>query len=327
MKALVTGGHGFLGSHIVERLLAEGLDVRVMASPWGKLHNLEHLLDDSRLEIARGNITERNSLDEAFAGVELVYHSAARVLDWGKWEWFDQTNVDGTKNVLDAAIQAGVQRFVQVSSVAVHEYTGFRDADPRSTPTGGSRLVSYARSKKLAEELVTESPLETVIVRPGLWPYGPRDPNFIKFVGPLKSGMFPMVKMGEKIINTAYAENLAQGMFLAGTVPAAAGKSYVIADEGAPTWREALTHLALSVGGPKPWMPMPAWLSVGLSNFVEWMWSTVAPKAEPPLTKYRGAVMNEDVHFSIEAAKTELGYLPEISWQEGIERTVAWLGK
>lgn len=325
MKVLVTGGHGFLGSHIVERLLAGGADVRVMASPWGKLHNLQHLIDNPKLEITRGDITDRTSLDGPFKDVELVYHSAARVLDWGKWEWFQTTNVDGTQNVLDAAEHAGVKRFVQVSSVAIHEYTGFKNADPRTTPVGGDRLVHYARSKHLAEKMVTDSALETVVVRPGLWPYGPRDPNFIKFVGPLKTGMFPLVKGGHKVINTAYAENVAEGMFLAGTVDQAAGRTYVIADEGAPTWREALTHLAATIGGPKPWMPMPAWVSVALSNFVEWMYSTVAPKKEPPLTSYRGAVMNEDVHFSIDAAKEELGYAPKISWQEGIERTVASL--
>jgi nucleoside-diphosphate-sugar epimerase len=325
MKVLVTGGHGFLGSHIVERCLEGGADVRVMASPWGKLGNLEHLIDNPKLEIARGDITDRSSLDAAFKDAELVYHSAARVLDWGKWEWFQATNVDGTKNVLEAAKDAGVKRFVQVSSVAIHEYTGFRDADPRTTPVGGERLVNYARSKHMAEALVRDSGLESVMVRPGLWPFGPRDPNFIKFVGPLKSGMFPMVKGGRAVINTAYAENVAEGMWLAGTVAEAAGRSYVIADEGSPSWQEALGFLAAQVGGPKPWMGMPAWASVGLSNFVEWLWSTLAPKKEPPLTKYRGAVMNEDVHFSIEAAKSELGYAPKFSWQEGIERTVASL--
>lgn len=324
MRALVTGGHGFLGSHLVEHLLDQGMDVRAMASPWGKIDNLAHLESRKGLEIVRGDITKPESLEAPFAEVDLVYHFAARVLDWGRWSWFQKTNVDGTQHVLDAAEKAGVSRFVQVSSVAVHPYTGFREADPRETPRGGGGLVNYAKSKAMAEDLVEASALETVIVRPGLWPYGPKDPNLHKFITPLKKGGFPLVAGGKSVINTVYADNLSHGLHLAGTVPAAANRAYVIADEGAPDWKEVLEFVCDTIGAPRPKLSLPGWLSLGVSVPVEWLWAGFAPKKEPPLTKYRGGVMNRDVHFSIEHAREELGYAPKVDWREGFERTLAW---
>lgn len=321
MKALVTGGHGFIGSHIAQRLLANDIEVVVLASPWGKLHNLESFEDHPGLTVERADITNVATLHEPMRGIDVVYHAAARALDWGPWDKFEKTNVEGTAHVLAAATQAEVSRFVQVSSVAVHQYTGFRDADPRETATGGD-LVNYSRSKLMAEELVSEAQLETVIVRPGLWPFGARDPNFEKILAGLRSPAFPLVGGGRSVINTAYAENLAEGLVLAGTVPAAAGKTYVIADDGAPTWRELFDVIAELIGARKPWLPMPVWISKLISNLVESMWG-LFPGAEPPLTRYRGQVMENDVHFHIDQARAELGYAPAVSWEEGLRRTVA----
>jgi nucleoside-diphosphate-sugar epimerase len=220
-----------------------------------------------------------------------------------------------------------VRRFVQVSSVAVHAYTGHFEADPRTTPRTG-RVGSYPRSKRMAEALVAAASIpEVVVVRPGLWPFGARDPNFMALVAPLQAGKLPLVAGGRSRLNTAYLENLAEGLFLAGTVPGAAGRTYVIADEGAPTWREALGHLAQLLGAPPPGPSVPGWLSRATGAVVEATWALARPGREPPLTAYRGGVMCHDVHFSIDAARHELGYAPAIDWREGLERTLAAFGR
>ena len=110
MKMLVTGGHGFIGSHLVDRLLAEGHDVVAVASPWGKLHNLAEAESNPRLQILRADITDPGSMTTTFDNVDVVFHSAARVLDWGRWSAFETTNVQGTRNVLAACERAGVRR-------------------------------------------------------------------------------------------------------------------------------------------------------------------------------------------------------------------------
>lgn len=321
MKALVTGAHGFIGSHLTERLLDEGWAVRALVSPWGKLDHLGAVLERPKLELTRANLTQPESLSGVCEEVDIVFHAAAKVADWGAWEGFYRTNVSGTEYLLKEAERSKVKRVVLVSSIAVHPYTGFRDADTRTLPKDGS-INAYAKSKGLAEEVVANAPLETVVARPGLMPFGTRDPNFLRVVREVKRGTLPLVDGGTSVFNTAYVENLVRGLVLAGTVPAAAGRTYLIADEGAPTWRALFTELADLLGAPKPRLNLPGSVVEPLSGAVERLYAKVAPQTEPPLTRYRARLMRQDVHFSIEDAKKELGYVPEVSWQEGLRRTL-----
>lgn len=322
MKVLVTGAHGFIGSHLVEKLVAEGADVRALVSPWGRLDNLQHVRD--RIEVTPADLTKPESLSGVCTDVDLAYHAAAKVADYGPAEPFFRTNVAGTENLLREAERARVGRFVLVSSVAVHRYRGFRDADPRTLPLDGD-INAYARSKVAAERAVQAAGLETVVVRPGLWPFGARDPNFEKVAAAIKRGAFPLVNGGQAVLNTAYAENLVDGLWLAGTVPAAAGRTYLVADAGRPTWQELFTELARRLGAPPPRLSLPGWLSEPLGETVERACGLL--REEPPLTRYRGALMRRDVHFSPFAAQAELGYEPRVSWQEGLRRTVASLNR
>jgi nucleoside-diphosphate-sugar epimerase len=320
MKVAVTGAHGFIGSHLVERLLAAGHQVRALVSPWGVLDNLAAVMGET--ELVRADITSTESLTGAFDGVEVVVHAAARVAEWGPWEPFYQANVLGTEFVLREAERAGVRRLVLVSSVAVHRYRGYRDADPRTAPRDGD-LNAYARSKVIAELLIERAKgLEPVIVRPGLWPFGPRDPILSRLMAALRRGPFPLVEGGRAVINTAYVGNLAEGLLLAATVPAAANRLYLIADEGAPTWREVFAELAQLLGVTPRWLMVPGWAAALLGHTVEGVWTAVRPNQAPPISRYAAALMRRDLHFSLAAAKQELGYQPPISWQQGLQQSV-----
>ena len=132
---------------------------------------------------------------------------------------------------------------------------------------------------------------------------------------------------GRAVVNTAYVENLVDGLWRAGTVPRAAGNAYVIADAGAPSWKEVFSELAQILSAPAPHLSLPGWFVEPLSETVERAYALAAPEAEPPLTRYRGALMRRDVHFSLSAAQRDLGYTPTVSWQEGLERTVESLDR
>jgi len=303
-----------------ERLLAAGHQVRALVSPWGVLDNLAAVR--AELELVRADITNSESLTGAFDGIEVVVHAAARVAEWGPWEPFYQANVVGTERVLREAELAGVRRLVLVSSVAVHRYRGYRDADPRATPRDGD-LNAYARSKVIAELLVERAKgLEPVIVRPGVWPFGPRDPILSRLMAALRRGLFPLVEGGRAVINTAYVGNLAEGLLLAATVPAAANRLYLIADEGAPTWHEVLAELARLLGVAPRWLMVPGGAAALLGHAVEGVWTAVRPKEAPPISRYAAALMRRDLHFSLAAAQQELGYQPLLSWQQGLQRSV-----
>src|SRR5690606_1208398 len=134
MKVLVTGAHGFLGSHVTERLLGTGDAVVALVTPWGDTHNLAAVSGHPDLTIVRADLTVSGAVSGVCDGVAAVVHAAARVSDWGPWEAFYRTNVLATTMLLEECVAAGVGRFVFVSSVAVHTYRGFRNADTRVLP-------------------------------------------------------------------------------------------------------------------------------------------------------------------------------------------------
>lgn len=321
MRVLVTGAHGFMGSHLVTKLSQEGHLVRALVSPWGDAGVLAAL---PNVDIVRADITDEAQLKSVFEGCELVYHAAARVADYGPDALFTKVNVAGTRHVLRGSSLAGVKRLVLLSSVAVHAYSGFRNADPRTQPRDGS-VNAYARSKIAAEDLLQEAALETVVVRPGLWPFGPRDPNFAKVVAALSAGQLPLVDGGRAVINTAYIENLVDGLLLAGSQETAAGKVYVIADAGAPSWRELFGEISKQLGVNPPKVNLPGRAAEAIGAASEQLYAKLAPQQEPPLTRYRGTLMRRDVHFSLLHSERELGYSPKVPWQEGVRRTLGVL--
>ncbi|HEX7003392.1 MAG TPA: NAD-dependent epimerase/dehydratase family protein [Trueperaceae bacterium] len=322
MRILVTGAHGFIGSHLCERLLSSGFEVRALVSPWGDTANLTRVEGESRLQLVRADVTDAASLAAACEGAEAVIHAAAKVGDWGRAADFERTNVEGTRNLLEAARWAGTSRFVLVSSIAVHRYVGFREADAEAQPRDNFELA-YARSKILAEDLVFSWSGEGVVVRPGLWPFGPRDPQLRRVAAALAHGALPLLDGGRSVLNTAYVENLVQGLELAATESGVAGRAFVIADDGMPTWSDVLGELARLLGAPPPRLRLPSSLVSPVASVVESLWSRVSPAKEPPLTRYRAALMRRDAHFSIGPARRDLGYEPLYSWQEGLALSVA----
>ena len=321
MSILVSGAHGFIGSHLVQHLLNVGSEVIALVTPWGNTRNLETVLHHPGLTIAYGDVTDLASLS-TLPRHNVLVHAAARVADWGTSDLTKKVNVTGTWNLLRRAEELGVTRFVLISSVAVHQYTGFKNADPRSVPRNRHSLP-YARSKIQAEDIVlSASSLEGVIIRPGLWPFGPKDSNFSRVLFALQKGRLPIVNSGSAVINTAYIENLVHGIQLATYRPEAVGKTYVIADEGAPSWAQLFQHIAHQLDCPTPEVSIPGWLARTAGIILENLFALANPSAEPPLTGYRGQLMAQDVHFDITYAKEELGYYPAIPWQEGIRRTV-----
>lgn len=322
MKVLVTGAHGFIGSHTCEHLLAQGHRVRALVSPWGRLDNLAAVR--GRLDIVRADLGEPESVRGVGDGIDVVIHAAAKVADWGPEEAFFNVNVAGTEALVREAERAQVGRFVLVSSVAVFRYSGFREADARTMTRDGD-INAYARSKKLAEDVVMGGGLEPVIIRPGLLPYGPRDVNLVRVAEALRAGRLPLVDGGHAVMNPVFVANLVRGLELAALAPDAAGQSYLIADDGMPTWREFLSTFADLLGAPAPRLSVPGAFVRPIADVSEQVWRLLRPRQEPPLTRYRAQLMTQDVHFGIRHAKDELGYRPAYTWQDGLARTVAAL--
>ncbi|HEY3358978.1 MAG TPA: NAD-dependent epimerase/dehydratase family protein [Polyangia bacterium] len=317
MRVLVTGAAGFIGSHLCEELgraghAVRGLDRAGAAAPPG-------------VELVTGDVTRGADCRVALAGCEAVCHLAARVGDFGPAGEYLRVNVGGTATLLDAARAAGARRFVLVSSLAVHHYRGLRDAD-ETAPRDG-RLNAYCRSKVLAEDVVTQRArgLEWVLVRPGVFPFGPRDrTTFVHLARALERGAAGYVGGGAALVTTAYVENLAHGLRLALEHPAAAGEAFVLGDPEPVTWRDLFARFARALGVAPPWLSVPLAAAYPLAAGLEAAWTLAGARAAPPLTRYRVLLAARDCSFSSAKAARLLGYAPRVGLDEAVRRTVAW---
>ncbi len=323
-RALVTGANGFIGSNLTKLLAGKGWAVRGLVLKGTP----EDFLEGLDVDIVYGDIVRPESLGDAVRGVDVVFHLAAIAADWGPVERFFKVNVEGTRNMLEAAAGAGVGRFVFMSSPAVHRYSGHyksTESVPRDCPAD----FAYGRSKIEAEDLVNETHkrgvMEGVIVRTGLFPFGPNDTtSFYKLARVLEKGMFCYVGGGRAKTSTAYVENLCSGVELAGSHPRAAGRTFIIADDVDVSWKELIERFCYELGVKPPQLSVPYGAADILAAAVEGAWSVLKLESDPPITRYRARLMHRDLSFVSTKACRELGYAPAVSLDEGIRRTVAW---
>ncbi len=322
MKVLVTGGNGFIGSHVVRRLRAAGHEVRVLVLPGTSLLPISGL----DVQVVWGDLRVPRSLLSAAERMDVVCHLAARVGDYGPASEFIAVNATGTRNLLEAARRAGVRRVVLVSSLAVHRLRapGIRHGD-ESYPRDNVEMP-YALSKIMAEDEVLRAhaagAVEGVIVRPGLFPFGPHDrTSFLPLVRQLDR--YAHVNGGRAVFCAAYAENLAHGIALAAEHPAAPGRIYVVADDERPTWSDFIAVLCDLLGRPRVNRSIPFALAWAAASANE-AWAALTGRP-PLLTRYRVRVAGLDCWFSSRRARDELGYAPLVSLEEGLKRSVAWV--
>ncbi|MCJ7543494.1 MAG: NAD-dependent epimerase/dehydratase family protein, partial [Phycisphaerae bacterium] len=241
MTNLVTGGTGLLGSHIIEKLLARGEPVRALVRSGSDTS----VLDGWKVQTAFGDVTDPASLASAMRGVGTVYHAAAQVGDWGPWGQFVAVTIDGTANMLAAAREAGVHRFLHVSSISSY---GHPDGEglvlDESAPLGVNlhRWSYYSRAKVEAEKLVRAAwdrrELPITIVKPS-WLYGPRDrASMPRLIRAIRAGKAKIIGDGKNRLNLTYAGNQAEGCILAATSERAIGQTYNLSNDGEITLSE-----------------------------------------------------------------------------------------
>ncbi len=325
MRVLVTGANGFVGAALCRLLLQQRYEVRGLVRKTSDLS----LLNGLSVEKVYGSLQDMESLKKATASVDIVFHVAAKVSDWGTLEDFRKINVEGTRNLLDRAVDSGVKRFVFVSSVAVHSFIGARNMNEES-PQLPVRYP-YCITKREAEALVLEyhnkGLIDVTIVRPGDV-YGPGDrTSLLKMSKMLKNGTMGLIGGGRKLGAFTYVENLAYGLMLAGEKESAKGRAYVITDGVIMTWREYFDKLTSAIGVPRPRFSLNPVLAWCLSSVFETVYNILKVKTRPPLTRYLVDHLTHDFHFTIDRAEKEISYKPLFSTDEAIRRTAEWFIK
>ena len=325
MQALVTGATGFLGSHIADCLIERGDSVRALVRPTSDTSHL-----GSRAELVVGDITEPETLPAAITSVEVVYHGAANVNDWGPWSDFKRITVEGTRNMLRAAANAGVGRFLHVSSDAVYRFDDLARGVDESTrlETRFGPLDYYRRAKTAAEKIARRAHerghLPVTIVRPALI-LGERDaamlPGLIAF---LKSSTAAYMGNGRNRLPCVYAGDVADLCIRAATSEAAAGETYNAVNEEVVTQRDLFGTTTEITGIDAPRRAVPLRLLYTIATGMEAAARLRGWSHHPDLTRFAVNLMGVDYIEDNSKASRELGWRAEVSMREAVRRSVEW---
>jgi nucleoside-diphosphate-sugar epimerase len=321
LSALVTGGSGFIGGRLAERLATEdGVRVRAMVRNVKKAERLRKL----PLEIVQADLLDLGSLRDAVNGCDLVFHCAALVRETGDRNEFFRTNVEGTENILKASSEAGVKKFIHFSSVAVY---GMNPPD-RTDETTPYQLCGnlYCDTKIAAEKAVwaahQEGRLPVVVIQPANV-YGPySNPWTIRPIKLINSGQMILINGGTGLCNYVYIDNLIDATLVATKRDPSVGQAYLISDGNVVMWKDFFGYYAQMAGKPNI-RSVPEGLARAIALGME-IASRFTGKP-PKITREAVRYLTRQARFSIEKTRRELGYQPRFSLEEGMKLTEQWL--
>jgi dihydroflavonol-4-reductase len=322
MKVLITGGTGFIGSRLALACLEKGDSVSVMGQEnSGAESENRKSIETKGGKITIGSVTDRQKVFETVKGADVVYHFAAaqheaNVPDQTFWD----VNVAGTKNVIEASLKARVKRFVHGSTIGVYGSSLQGRLDEQS-PLEPDNI--YGVTKLEAEKIVRSfsEKLEVVVIRISET-YGPGDRRLLKLFRGIRKNAFPIIGNGHNIHHLVYIGDLIQGLHLAATEEQAVGEVLVLSGKEALTTSAMIETVATELGKRSPRLRLP------LLPFL--MLATVAEKLcrpmgiQPPLHPRRMDFFRKSFLFSQEQSQRILGFVPRVSFQEGVAETARW---
>jgi nucleoside-diphosphate-sugar epimerase len=326
MRALVTGGGGFLGGAIVRRLLARGDQVISLA------RNRYPALDALGATQVQGDVADPDTVEKAAAGCGVVFHVAAKAGIWGRYADYHRANVEGTANVLAACRRLGIRRLVYTSSPSVVFDGRDMEGVDESVPYPAHYEAHYPRTKAEAERLVLTAngpDLATVALRPHLI-WGPGDNHLVpRILARARAGKLRRLGARNPRIDSIYIDNAADAHLLAadrlspGSPPA--GRAYFLSQgEPVPLW-DLVNRILACADLPPVTRSVPVWLAWSMGWLLEMGYGLFRRESEPPLTRFLASELTTAHWFDIGAARRDLGYEPRVSIAEGLERPRTWL--
>jgi nucleoside-diphosphate-sugar epimerase len=325
VRALVTGGGGFLGGAIVRRLVERGWSLRTLQR--GYYSELEEL----GVKQLRGDIADADTVSRAVDGCDIVFHVAAKVDPWGAYPPFHSTNVVGTENVLRAMREHGSPKLVYTSTPSVVHSRGDLAGVDESEPYPEHFDAAYPQTKAVAEMAVlaaNDDRLSTVALRPRLI-WGPGDTNLVpQLVERARAGQLRFVGDGSNLVDTVYIDNAVDAHLLAadllGPDAACAGRPYFISNGEPRPLKQIINGILEAAGLPPEERTVPLKAALVAGAIFENLHKVFPTRSGPRMTRFIASNFAAAHWFDISAARRDLGYEPRVSIEEGLQRLKAW---
>lgn len=314
----MTGATGFTGGALVRKLVARGDRVVALVRASGNTQELDQL----NVELAIGDITDRDAVIAAAANCDIIYHIAAVYRTAGHPdEYYHQVNVGGVQHVIDAARAHNVGRTVHCSTIGVH---GDIDEIPSNEDSPFNPGDIYQVTKLAGEELFAKAMAEGLsgsIFRPGAI-YGPGDTRLLKMFRQIKRGFFPLFGGGNNLYHLSYIDDLTDGIILCGEHPGAVGERFILCSNEYGSMKELAAIIADQLQVKRPSFAPPVGPLMLAAKICEGVCKPLG--INPPLHTRRVEFFVKSRAFSNAKARAKIGFAPKISTQEGVRRTIAW---
>lgn len=318
---LVTGGAGFIGSHIVEQLIADDHQVIVFDVPGAPIPDAWR----ERVRIVYGDIANREDVRAAMQGIGTVFHTAAIVSDWAPRNAYERVTLQGSRFVFEEAVRNNT-RVLLLSSGSVYGDKIGR-VELREDELLGRPLGIYGEYKQKQEQLAwefqREQGMQLRVVRP-FKVFGPGSRPWVHEVAiALQSGKPTLINSGNYNPGLIFVDNLVDILLLAALLPHAQGRCYNGYDGSTITLRQYFTDLARIIGAPPPKV-MPGWLAKILALVIGPTWKILRKQSRPLLTNDSLRMISSDYRISTARVFNELGFTPRVSYAEGMRRVEAY---
>ncbi|MCI3922201.1 NAD-dependent epimerase/dehydratase family protein [Paenibacillus sp. TRM 82003] len=325
-NVLVTGATGFLGWHVATRLQTLGWQVTAQ----GRNEAMGRELERRGIRFFPAELSDRRRILDACAGQRYVFHCGALSSAWGKYKDFYDSNVLGTRHILEGCAASGTtERLIYISSPSVSFDYRDRFAVRESDPLPGRPANAYAATKRRAEE-ETLLAFETgrvrgIVMRPRAI-FGPRDNALLpRLLRANAAGGVPLLRGGEAIVDFTYVGNVVDAMLAAVSAPEAAlGRTYHLTNGEPMKLKDALATLFSKLGVPMRVKPLPYGIAYAAAAALELAYRLLPLPGEPVVTRYGVGVLACSQTLDIAEARERLGYAPAVSVEEGFERYAAW---
>ncbi len=314
--AFVTGGSGFIGGRLIERLVADGGTIRALARSDASAAAVEAL----GAEAVRGDLADVASMRAGAEGCDQAFHLAAHLGQWGKRDEFIAGNVTGTENALAACREAGVSRFVHCGTeAALLAGEPLVNVD-ETAPLRPDSKALYPATKAMAEQRVRAAStdvFDAMVMRPRLV-WGAGDTTLLpEIVGAVKAGKFAWIGGGDHLTATTHVDNVVEGLILTAN-KGRGGEAYFITDGEPSVFREFVSELLETQGVEPPTRSVPVPIASAMAAGSETVWKLLRLDSEPPLTRLALWLSSQECTIDISKAHADLGYEPVRTRAEGM---------